>query len=146
MPPRLRTDLVDVYVVRIDGPSRSAAFLQLHRCGGSLAGTWQPVMGHIEAGETALRAASRELAEETGLQIDPADLTALEQVYPFFLPETDEVVLSPRFWVVVPEGWEPVLNAEHDGARWVSAIDADRRFMWTGQMACCRDILDALSD
>src|ERR1043165_3075717 len=86
--PRLRTDIVDVYLARRveDG----FEFLQLRRREAPLAGTWQPVMGHIEERETALAAAVRELHEECALRRDDPRLLglwALEQVHPYFLAD-----------------------------------------------------------
>lgn len=94
--PRIRSDVVDVYIVQraprpprelftspahsgrnssgmdSDGadpaPSRRQTyFLQLLRAGPPLANSWHPVMGHVELGETAVQTMWRELSEELGL-------------------------------------------------------------------------------
>ncbi len=144
--PRVRTDVIDVYIVR-----RNAAdleLLQIKRARDPLKDTWQPVMGHIEPGESAPRAALREASEEVGLTTtDPRVLGfyALEQVHPFYIAAIDSVVMSPRFVVEVAPGWEPTLNAEHTAARWVPAARADRAFMWPGQLAAIREIAALLA-
>lgn len=105
--------------------------------------TWQPVMGHVEAGETAAACALRELEEEVGLRgDDPAllGLWALEQVHPYYIAELDSVILSPRFAAEVGPGWRPRLNPEHSADRWVSAADAEAMFLWPGQVAAVREI------
>ncbi|MFN7020657.1 MAG: NUDIX domain-containing protein [Phycisphaerales bacterium] len=166
--PRLRTDVVDVYIyqrssrppaglVHAAPPARSSMdsdsagassparervyFLQLLRAGPPLANTWHPVMGHVESGETAVACALRELREEVGLT-RPLALHALEQVHPFFIAELDSIVLSPRFAAEVAPGWEPALDAEHTAFRWVAAGDAPSMFVWPGQLAACREVLD----
>lgn len=143
--PRLRTDVVDVYVFRRSAPGDSAiSFLQLLRAGEPLAGTWHPVMGHIETGETAVDCAFRELGEELGLTPrDPALLGvwALEQVHPFYIAAIDTIVLSPRFAAEVSPGWLPTLNAEHSAHRWVLENEVATAFMWPGQIAACREVL-----
>lgn len=147
--PRIRADVVDVYIARpaprsnrIDdapsGPSLpDLELLQLRRTKAPLLDTWQPVMGHIEAGETAQQAAIREAAEEVGLAIPgPAcqGLWALEQVYPFYISQIDCIVMSPRFVALVSRSWEPTLNHEHGAHRWVDARAAGGSFMWPGQL------------
>jgi len=145
--PRIRADIVDVYVFR--RVPEGAEFLQMFREDGGLARTWQPVMGHIEDGESALAAAVREMAEETGLRRDEAlGMWALEQMHPFYIARTDEVVLSPRFAVEVAGGegekWEPRLNEEHSSHRWIAGHQADRFFMWPGQRAAVREVLEVV--
>lgn len=150
--PRLRSDIIDVYIFRRVGPSassRDVQVLQLLRTSDPLAGTWHPVMGHVEAGETATDTAVRELAEEVGLASDSRDVLgffALEQTYPFFVAEIDCIVVSPRFAVEVRAGWEPRLNDEHSEARWIGAPfhggqPAGDFFLWPGQRMCIADLM-----
>jgi len=150
--PTVRTDIVDCYVFRrvagAAGPG-SVELLQLRRTARPLAGTWQPVMGHVEAGESAAQCVRRELEEEVGLvRADGAirGAWALEQVHPFFLPELDCVVMSPRFAVEVGASWEPRLNEEHGAARWVHSADAGLMFLWPGQRAAIAELLSLLRE
>lgn len=143
----IRADVIDVYLFRQSAP-HEIEFLQLLRAREPLADTWQPVMGHCEPGETSVDCAIRELREEVGLDAraaasaaDLLDLWALEQVHPFFIAAINAVVLSPRFAAQVSTRWSPRLNAEHRESRWVRAADLERSFLWPGQHACCREIL-----
>lgn len=141
--PRIRADIVDVYVFRRN--PEGAEFLQMYREDGGLAKTWQPVMGHIEEGETAVAAAVREMEEETGLKrAGVLGMWALEQVHPFYIARTDEVVMSPRFAVEVKPGWEPRLNEEHSAHRWIAGHQAERFFMWPGQREAVREVLEVV--
>ncbi len=136
--PKVRTDVVDVYVfVRTQS---HVQFLQILRAREPMLGSWHPVMGHVEPGETAIQAAARECLEELGLDVRSAvGFWALEETFPFYLPARDAVMMSPRFAVEVREGWQPVLNAEHSDARWVAGDEGD--WLWPGQAACVRAIL-----
>jgi 8-oxo-dGTP pyrophosphatase MutT (NUDIX family) len=145
--PSIRTDIVDLYVLRPNHGSFHV--LQLRRVGAPLGGTWQPVMGHIEPGETAVAAAAREAGQELGVNLaderECTELFALEQVHPFFIAELDAVFLSPRIVAVVGADWEPSLNEEHDAHRWLPIESAGELFMWPGQRAAlaeARGLLD----
>lgn len=143
--PTLRTDLVDCYVFR---RTPELELLQLRRACETLTGTWQPVMGHIEENESAVRAVVRELAEEVGLDARgplALGLWALEQVHPYFLPSRDAVMLTPRFACEVEPRWQPALNEEHDNHRWVPADRAHEFFMWPGQRAAIRELVTILT-
>jgi 8-oxo-dGTP pyrophosphatase MutT (NUDIX family) len=125
-------------------------FLQLRRTAEPMAGTWQPAMGHVESGETAMHTAVRELGEEVGLRAgDPAWLGfwQLEEVHPYFVAALDAVVLSPRFAVLVDEPWEPDLSGEdaHDAYRWVEAASVGEMFMWPGQCRACDEAMGLLA-
>lgn len=142
--PRLRTDVVDVYVFRAH-KGGGIEHLQLRRARAPLARTWQPIMGHVEPGEQAVQTAVRELHEEVALTIAASPpvlgFWQLEQVHPYFLAEIDAVVCSPRFAVEVDDSWSPALNAEHTDWRW-TADHAD--FLWPGQRHALREIADHL--
>ncbi|MEM9064887.1 MAG: NUDIX domain-containing protein [Planctomycetota bacterium] len=145
--PRIRSDIADLYIFR---RKPGVEFLQLRRVGGSSHGTWHPVMGRIEAGETAPQAMLREANEETGLTPDfILGFWALGTAFPAYLPPRDTgedecVLLAPRLAAEVKPGWEPVLNDEHDAQRWISAEDADGMFMWPTQRAAVRELLEML--
>lgn len=151
----VRTDIVDVYVFRLCGVGAGrdgvVEFLHLRRKTGKMSGTWQPVMGHVEEGETSVRTALRELAEETGYAPGKglAAVWQLESVNGYFLAAEDCVMLCPCFAVQVQAGIDPVLDAAHDGFRWVRRDRVDREFVWPGQRAAIeqivRDILPGLA-
>lgn len=141
--PRVRTDIVDVYVFR-DGAGGAIELLQLRRAGPPLEGSWHPVMGHVEPGETASACARRELGEEVGLA--PGDgawlgFWALERTHPYYVAAIDSIVLSPRFAAQVRAGWEPRLNVEHTAHRWVVSTEGDRWFVWPGQREAVREVV-----
>ena len=150
--PTVRSDIIDVYIFRreVRAPdARDVQILQLLRATEPLAQTWHPVMGHIEAGETAVEAAVREVREEVGLVPSaPAfrGMWALEQVYPYYVAPLDCIVLAPRFVVEVGPEWSPTLNTEHSAARWIGVpyhagqpgVDF---FLWPGQRMCVADLV-----
>ena len=152
MGPPIRTDIVDVYVFRkseIRNPKSDIQFLQLHRVPTiSLPDTWQPIMGHMHAHEKAAATALRELAEETGFapQAGLVGFWQLEEPNTYFLHSHEAMVMSPCFAAEVAPGAEPVLDPDHDAARWVARPYADRAFLWPGQRravaAIVRDILE----
>lgn len=137
---RVRADIIELYVIR-----GSTEVLQLRRVQQPLAGTWQPMMGHAEAGESAVDGARREAREELGLELGP-DLREsacsgwwqLETVQPYYIARVDTVVLSPRFVARVGDDWRPVLNDEHDAWRWSPLHAAE--WMWPGQRQACAEI------
>ena len=148
--PQIRTDIVEVYVFRCSGVHARVAgveFLQLRRAQGALAGTWQPVMGHVEAGETAVQAALRELKEETGWEPGSGlqRFWQLESVNVYFLATHDAVMLSPGFAALVGADAQPRLDDSHDAARWVARDHADGQFLWPGQRAAVGQIVNDIA-
>src|SRR5262245_56503785 len=146
--PKIRTDIVEVYVFRRprggspEHAARGVEFLQLHRSSGKISHTWQPVMGHVEEGETATQAALRALKEETGYAPGNGLMAAwqIEAVNTYFLASIDAVMMSPGFAVEVSPGVEPRLDESHDGARWVLRDACDRLFFWPGQRRAVTEI------
>ncbi|WP_435347646.1 NUDIX hydrolase [Haloarchaeobius sp. HRN-SO-5] len=89
--------------------------LLVERATGATAGDWMVPGGHVELGEHPHETAARELEEETGLVVDPADLA-------LFLARTSE-----------PEPGKEVLSVEY-------VVD---RSATTGELAAATDAADA---
>lgn len=147
--PRVRTDLVDVFVFHRDSSGDQPSFLELKRAARPQALmplTWQPVMGHVEGDEGTVACMARELREETGLDVREAiGIWQLETVHPFFIAAMDEIYLSPRFVVEVASYWNPTLNEEHDAYRWKQAsIAVDRGFTWPHQRQAVEEIMSLI--
>lgn len=143
--PVIRTDVLDVYLFRRVGTKEEIELLQLLRASEPLAKTWQPVMGHIEPGETATAGMWRELFEETGLAPGDARLLgawALEGVHPYLVARLDTIFMSPRFAVEVHPDWTPTLCAEHSDWRWVALARIQEHFMWPGQLASIGELAE----
>lgn len=141
--PKLRTDVFDVYIFRRvkDVAQDTVALLQLRRAEEPLLKTWQPVMGHIEGGESTPAAMWREVEEEVGLVCaDVRGVWALEGVHPFYLASRDAIFLSVRFAIEVGAEWTPRFNHEHDAVRWVPLEEARASFMWPGQIAAIEEL------
>jgi 8-oxo-dGTP pyrophosphatase MutT (NUDIX family) len=116
----LRGDQEIVVVVR-----RGHELLVLRRAPERL-GYWSLVAGGLEPEETPQQAAERELLEETGLR---ADVEPLPISLSYSLLDDPpairarygpgiETVTVHAFLAEAPDGWEPVLDAEHDVHRW----------------------------
>lgn len=149
--PRIRSNLVVVYPVRpvADdfGKFTRIEFLLLQRPEGhAFAGDWQAVGGHIreKEGETAARAAIRELAEETALPVER--WFALGRIEQFYAPHNDGVYLVPAFAALVPPLAEPRISEEHQAWRWDTPHSASLRVSWPNARESIRMIADALAD
>ncbi|MEQ1833199.1 MAG: NUDIX pyrophosphatase, partial [Candidatus Eisenbacteria bacterium] len=121
---------IEVHVFRRRG-KRLEMLLLRRSPSRSLAGVWQPVTGGIERGESAMAAAVREVAEETGLT--PLRWWALEQPASFYDVAADRIRVVPVFAAEV--AWaDPVhLSHEHDRYQFVSLSKASELVLWGTQ-------------
>ena len=95
-------------------------------------GTWLPIGGELEIGETPLEAAVRELREETGLAGAFHPLAgALDGVPPGLIGYEEHLAgskgrhLNFVFVASVPDGAEVVPNDEFGAWRWVTRTELD---------------------
>src|SRR5215472_1316843 len=107
-----------IIVRRPGGPGGEREYLVLHRAhhGPDYEGdwAWTPPSGSRQPGESVLPAALRELAEESGLRADAADLRVLDLSGAWARFSLD----------VQAQERVQLLDAEHDKYRWVSAAGA----------------------
>ena len=141
----VRHDMITVFVVRPDSSGDSTEFLQLHRAKDDYLGqTWQIVRGGVDAGESYLQAALRELREETGLA--PREFYRLGAVESFFTAIDDTLWHSVAFCAVADRAQDVRLNEEHDAFRWIPRAQIETATMWASERALLaelgRDILD----
>jgi dATP pyrophosphohydrolase len=137
----VRVAFIDAYVLRAGATGLEV--LALRRApGGRSPGSWETVHGHIEAGETPVQAALREVREETGL--DPARLYNLSRVEAFYGHRTDEIALIPVFAAVVDRAAEARPSPEHDRVEWLAPAVAAARFAWPRERRALDDVLSIL--
>lgn len=143
--PRLRSNIVAVYVVR---PARGGIeLLMLQRPPGHrFAGAWQTVGGHIEErrGETAWQAALRELDEETGLEVER--WFRIDRLESFYNPDNDTIYFVPAFAALVAAEAEPTISEEHQAWRWQRPRDAAASVDWAAMRDSMLLVGEALSD
>jgi dATP pyrophosphohydrolase len=137
--------MVSCFVVRPGDAGSAHEFLQLRRAAGEyMGGTWQIVRGTSEPGETAPKAALRELREETGLL--PSEFYRLSHLESFYIPADETIWHCPAFCAIVGRDVEVILNNEHDAARWVPRASIEAATMWASEQLAlvdlCRNILD----
>jgi 8-oxo-dGTP diphosphatase len=110
-----------VFLLR-DGASTGGAdggtevLLHLRAGTGYMDGHWASLAGHVEAEETCVAAAVREVREESGVELDPADLqplTAVHRVTPGAgqIEQRVDFFFAARRWSGEPRVAEPGKNA-----------------------------------
>lgn len=91
--------------------------LLLKRNSQTLNHSWCYIGGSIEDGETAIEAAYREIAEETG--ITDLALYSSNQFDQIFSPLENYIYIAPVFVGFVHKGQPVILNDEHSEYQWL---------------------------
>jgi hypothetical protein len=86
----------------------------------SFPGRWSAVSGIVEEGETPLETAIREVREETGISLNPADM--IREGTPVMVRERD-VIWRVHPFLFKAAGQEVILDWENADFRWVSVED-----------------------
>ncbi|MGD0037210.1 MAG: NUDIX pyrophosphatase [Bacteroidota bacterium] len=123
--------IIEVCVFRVlDGESQ---YLLLQRAADEdlYPGIWQIVTGTIRQNESAIKAALRELDEETGLFVKRC--WTVPYVDSYFDLSKDSVQLVPVFAIEVDAKVELKLSREHQNFTWLKYPDAKEKLIWRGQ-------------
>lgn len=81
---------------------------------------WDYPKGHLEKGETAWKAAVRELREETGIrQVDRRGKFVQEMHYDFYSPKKGRVAKTVTYFLGETRCAEVVISDEHTGYAWL---------------------------
>ena len=115
----------------ISQSARGPRYLLIRRCDKFLFGTWQMVTGGIEQGETACRAALREIQEETGLT--PSVLYSADAVETFYMQSSDKIACVPVFVAFVEDQTVRLSPEEHDAYEWLTFEEAKNKLVWAEQ-------------
>ncbi|MDQ3265631.1 MAG: lipoyl(octanoyl) transferase LipB [Myxococcota bacterium] len=128
-PERLRT----VSVTVVDAQGQVLALRRTEARGGF----WQTVTGRIEAGESALQAAGREVKEETGVALE---VRPLDYVHAFALGDElpPRLVEETAFIARWPQGATLQRSPEHQEHRWISAQQAQTLLPFAGLKKAAR--------
>ena len=123
--------IIEVCVFKREGPVPRYLLLRRSNDDRIYPGIWQLVTGTMKEGETAVNAAIRELAEESGLK--PGRLWVAPHVSTFYVADDDTVHLSPLFAVEVSGSDHLQLSKEHQAFGWYSYEEAQGMLVWPGQ-------------
>ena len=124
------SSLIEAHIFRI--VNTDLEFLLLKRSEGEIyGGLWQMVTGSIDGNETAIKAAIREIKEETGLI--PQKFWVVPNINSFYSPEQDEVLIIPVFAALVANDSNVIISNEHSEYQWVRKDEAIKMLAWPGQ-------------
>lgn len=118
-------------VFKMDGAGPQYLLLERSNDDKIYPGIWQWITGTKRDTESAVKAAVRELEEETALK--PRRLWVVPHVNSFYVAASDTVHLSPFFAVEVSPNDEPQMSVEHQGYEWCRFERAREKLVWPGQ-------------
>jgi len=116
--PKITSNFIQVHIARIEIVSGEYEYLVLKRSANVIPypNMWQVVTGNIEAGESSIETALREVKEETGLE--PQKIWTLPYVTTFFNAYKDIIYMSPVFGIFVDNA-SVKLSSEHCEHIWL---------------------------
>jgi 8-oxo-dGTP pyrophosphatase MutT (NUDIX family) len=109
-----------------------------------MGGTWQIVRGGVNADETYVAAALREMREESGLC--PGELYRLDSVESFYLQADDTLWNSVAFCALIDRDQQIQLNDEHDDLRWIPRSQIEKQTLWSSELRLLADLKRTILD
>ncbi len=102
---------------------------------------YQPITGGIEIGETPSQACCRELAEETGLRLDPSSLHVIPEAYDAVINE--QLTVNKTLFYVNATSKTIVLNPkEHIGYTWSDPQMVESLLYWRSNKETWKKVIE----
>ncbi len=140
--PNIKSDVVDGYIFR--RVNARIQFLVLRRKPDLAMGdTWQSIHAKIATGESALVAATREVASATGLSAEC--IYSSDYVNQFFDYNADTIVLAPTFAFKVAARSKPSLSEQYGDYAWCDLEETTARLPLNSQRWAVRHIYDVIA-
>ena len=115
----------------MDPAGRPEILLIRRAQGSSYAGLWQCVTGGLEADESILAGARREVLEETGLGASDVDAWFETDIVNWFYEATRDALMCEAVFAARARPDVTIrLSDEHDEARWLSPDAARSTVVW----------------
>jgi 8-oxo-dGTP pyrophosphatase MutT (NUDIX family) len=106
---------------------------------------WDYPKGHLEEGETAWRAAVRELLEETGIrQVDRIGRFQKNMQYFFYSPKKGRIFKTVTYFLGRTREENVKLSDEHSGFAWLPYEDAMKQLTYDNAREIMREAHKAL--
>jgi dATP pyrophosphohydrolase len=102
---------------------------------------WQPVTGGIEKGEDRLSACLREIREETGAVLEPADVKLLLEAFRVYSDERD---LHKTVFLTETPGLDVILSDEHTDFTWADPSEVMTLLLWGSNRVTFQRVMDYL--
>jgi 8-oxo-dGTP pyrophosphatase MutT (NUDIX family) len=136
--PKIRSTVVEVCVFK--RRRKTPQYLVLRRSSTEklYPDIWQIVTGRIRRGENTVKAALRELREETSLPV--SRFWTVPLVGSFFDSKEDAIQIYPLFAAEVSTTAEPILSREHQEYKWVTLKRALNLLVWPGHHAAVQTV------
>jgi 8-oxo-dGTP pyrophosphatase MutT (NUDIX family) len=110
-------------------PEGKVLLLQVPARPGKHEAFWQPVTGGIEEGEKPHEAALREIWEETGFELDQADLTEIASG--LLVEISPDLTISKTLYTVgTPHSDVITHRREHQDFRWLAPGEVSDSLLW----------------
>ncbi len=100
--------------------------------------------GHIEAGESEIQAAGREVREETGLTLSPENGFRYVQDYWYTRNKTRIHKMVIMFLAAAPPDAVVIISDEHTGYRWLTADECRKQLSYDNQKLLLDAVLQKL--
>lgn len=119
---------INCFILRHSGPQPEVLLLKRGLLE-DYPGTWQPMAGQIEHGDSSRQAVLRHMEQVT--QLEPIALYALNRTRTSFLPRHDAIVHATVFVAFVDPAAQVKMIGRHAEHRWMAVDELDNELLFT---------------